>query len=101
MISHVGVIASSQKSSSGVAGTITTFTWLDGGLSGTGYTRTYNAAGGSGTGARFTVTRSTTLGITSVTLAAGGTGYQVNDAITVTETSNPFDVIDITVTAIV
>lgn len=83
------------------AGTITTFTWTDNGLSGPGYTRTYNATGGSGTGARFTVTRSTTLGITSVTLNAGGTGYKVGDNLSVTETSSPFDTIAIVVTATV
>ena len=82
------------------AGIITTFTWSDNALTGTGYTRTYNAAGGSGTGARFTVVRSTTLGITSVTLSAGGTGYAAGNSLTVTETSSPFDVISITVTAI-
>jgi hypothetical protein len=94
----LGVLSSSQGRVSG--GPISTFTWSDNGLSGTGYTRTYNAVGGSGTGARFTVTRSTTLGITSVTLFAAGTGYRVNDNLTVTETSTPFDVINITVTAV-
>lgn len=82
------------------SGPVSTFTWSDNGLSGTGYTRTYTATGGMGTGARFTVTRSTTLGITSVTLNTAGTGYTVGDNLTVTETTAPFDGISITVTAV-
>lgn len=91
---NIAVVAST-------GGAVNTFTWVDNALTGTGYTRTYNATGGSGTGARFTVTRSQTLGITSVTLNAGGTGYVVGNILTVTETSTPFDAIDITVTSVV
>lgn len=91
---NIAVVAST-------GGAVSTFTWVDNGLQGTGYTRIYNATGGSGTGAKFTVTRSTTLGITSVTLNAGGTGYVVGNTLTVTETSSPFDVITITVTSVV
>jgi len=81
-------------------GPVSTFTWTDNGLNGGSYTRTYTAAGGSGTGARFTVTRQINVGITSITLFAGGTGYTVGNTLTIIESSSPFDTITITVTAI-
>jgi hypothetical protein len=80
---------------------VLTFTWgsLNGYLGPAG-TRTYLAAGGSGSGAQFTVTRSgggSNSDITSVTVAVGGSGYAVNNILTVTETNAPYDTIEITV----
>ena len=86
-------------------GPINTFTYAESGLGGTtSTTRTYTPTGGTGTGAQFSVARTTKIGslwyITSVTLVAAGTGYKVNDSLSIIETVSPNDTITITVTAV-
>ena len=85
------------------SGSILTFTYADNGLLGSASTRTYTASGGSGSGAQFTVVRSgggANSPITSVTLFAGGSGYAVGNALTVSETVSPNDTIEITVSTV-